>query len=850
MNTLKKSKKVAPPRIAAWLFRHLSDPEDAFSLTGDTEEEFRDRRWEKGYFKAECWYWQQLLLSIPTFCKSYLYWSVTMIRNYIKIAVRMIKKHRVYSFINITGLAVGIACCILILLWVQDELSFDKFQKNYHQIYRAVINIEDGWWTSSPWALAPTLKRDFPEIKSSTRYGQIQRLITYEDKSFNENIAFADPEYFEIFTCSFVKGSAESAFPTVNSAVITENGAKKYFGNDDPMGKIIKFNSQLDLTITGVIREIPANSHQQFHVMIPVLLFGEEINTAWSLESSSYYLLKSNVDIDTFRNKISEVIMKYDTRTDQTVLLDLQPLSKIHLYSLSGGGNIIYIYIFSIIAVFVLIIACINFMNLSTARGSTRSKEVGMRKVVGARRSHIIKQFYGESLLLSFVALFFALGLVLLFLPAFNRLAQKNLSFSLDTNLPFLIGLVVLTLFTGLVSGSYPALFLSSFHPVRVIKGGHSSGSRKTKLRKVLVVTQFTIAIVLIIGTLVINRQLQYIQNRDLGFNREQVLSISLSRPVRESLVSLKKELLKNPNVLQVTAATSRPTGVGNINPVYWQGRGPQQYETFNFIATDFDYVKTFEMEIVLGRDFSRDLETDGQNYIVNEKAVQIMGFEDPVGKLFSIWEDEGQIIGVIKNFHMRSLHNEIGPVVITLSDNWAPSFLFIKINPNSVQKTIKDLENTWKTFVPNFPFEFLFLDEAFQAQYQTDRQTGSILKSFAVLAIFISCLGIFGLSAFLAEQRTKEIGVRKILGASVPNILTLVSKEFMILLTLANVIAWPAAFFLSDKMLNRYAYRTNISIWIFFTAGALAYIIALLTVSFQASKAARTNPADALRYE
>ena len=850
MNTLFRYREKPPPKTATWLFRHLSDPEDAFSIIGDTEEEFRDKSWEKGRVKAICWYWQQLLKSFPSFCKSYLYWSVTMIANYLKIALRMIKKHRVYSFINITGLAVGLACCLLIFLWVQDELSYDRFHENYHQIYRAVLNLNDNWWTSSPWALGPTLKKDFPEVVAFTRYGQINRLVTYQDKSYNEDIAFADPQFFDIFTISFIQGSPQTAFSTVNSTVLTEKAAKKYFGNDDPMGKTLKFNNQVDLTVTGVIKELPHNSHMQFQAMIPVLLFGEGINTAWSLESSSYYLLNDSVDIESFRKKISGIIMKYDKRTEQTVLLDLQPLSRIHLYSLNGGGDITYIYIFSIIAVFVLIIACINFMNLSTARGSTRAKEVGMRKVVGARRSHVIKQFYGESLLLSFVSLLFAMGLVALFLPVFNRLAQKSLALNFSSNLVFLLGLIALTLLTGIISGSYPALFLSSFHPIKVIKGGLFFGSEKSSLRKILVVTQFTIAIVLIIGTLVVHRQLQFIQNRDLGFNRQQVLSINLSQPVRESLPALKNELLKHANVLQVTAATSQPNRVGNINPVYWEGRGPDQYETFKFIATDFDYIRTFEMDIVLGRDFSRDFETDRQNYIVNEKAASLMGFENPVGKLFSIWEYEGQIIGVVRDFHMTSLHNEIEPVVITLLDNWPPGVLFIRVNPENIQATIKDLEKTWKSFVPNFPFEFLFLDESFQSQYQTDRQTESILKSFAILAILVSCLGIFGLSAFLAEQRTKEIGVRKILGASMSNILTLISKEFVLLLTLANVIAWPAAFFLADRLLKGYAYRTNISLWIFLAAGILAYCIALLTVSFHSYKAARTEPAKALRYE
>jgi predicted permease len=773
-----------------------------------------------------------------------------MFNSYLKIALRTIQRHKGYSFINIMGLAVGIACCVLILLWVQDELSYDRFHENYRDLYRTVVNVGDKWWTSSPWALAPTLKKDYPEIQMYTRYGEIQRLITYGDKNFNEDIAFVDHDFFKMFTFPFVEGNPDSAFPTVNSAVITEKTARKYFGNDDPLGKALNVNNRFQLTITGVIKEVPSNSHMQFDVVIPVLLFGEAVNTEWSLESSSYVLLQDNTAVEAFREKISGVIMKYDRRTDQTVVLDLQPLSRIHLYSLYGGGSILYIYIFSSIAVIILLIACINFMNLSTARGGTRAKEVGMRKVVGARRSHVIKQFFGESMLLSFVALCLAVGLVFLFLPSFNKLAQKSLSFDLSGNLTILLGLLGLTLLTGIVSGSYPALFLSSFHPARVIKGTLSAESGKPFLRKVLVVTQFTIAVVLIIGTLVVYKQLHYIRNRELGFNRQQVLSLDLNRPVRDSYQSLKNEFLQHPSVLNVTAATSRPTRVGNINPVYWEGRGPEQYETWKFVSTDFDYIKTFEMEIVSGRDFSREFETDRQNYIVNEKAVEHMGFQDPIGTLFSIWENEGQIIGVVKDFHMTSLHNEIEPLVITLSDNWRPSILFIKVRPENIHSTVIDLEKTWNTFAPNFPFEFQFLDEAFEAQYRTDQRTGSLFKSFAFLAIFISCLGIFGLAAFMAEQRTKEIGVRKVLGATVPNIVGLLSKEFLILLTAANAVAWPSAFFLARSLLNRYAYRTNLSLWLFLLAGALAYTIALMTVTYHAFKAARTDPAHALRYE
>jgi putative ABC transport system permease protein len=839
------------PRLAFWFLRHITDPEDAFSLIGDVEEDYRDVCSHRGKFRAKCWAWQQVLISLLPFLKSYVYWSCAMIKNYLKIAFRVFKKHKGYSFINITGLAVGIACCVLILLWVQDELSFDRFHENYDEIYRTTLNLEGRWTGSSPWALAPILKREYPEVQSATRYRNNDILFTYEDKSFNEATAFVDPDFFDIFNYPWVKGSQNPPLPTLNSVVITERTAKKYFGSDDPLGKALTANNRTKLTITGVIKDVPSNSTLEFDILASINLFGEETLNSWALESGSFILLQKNASPDALQEKIEGITMEYDKRTNETVTTHIQPLSRMHLYSLGGGGSIIYIYIFSTIAIFILVIACINFMNLSTARGSTRAKEVGMRKVVGARRNHLINQFYGESFLLSFISLAIALALVYLFLPAFNNLAQKSLKLNLGRNFPIILGLMGITFFTGIVSGSYPALFLSAFRPVNVIKGSHFVRSSRPLFRKVLVVTQFTIAIVLIIGTIVTAKQLNYIRKKDLGFNRQHIISLPMNPALQENFESFKNEALSHHSVIHVTSASNMPTRVGNINPVYWEGRGPEQYETMRFIACDYDYIKTFEMEIVQGRDFSRDYPTDNQNYIVNEEAAKFIGFENPVGKLFSIWQNEGQIIGVVKNFHSRPLHNTIEPLVLTLAQqNWGPNYVFLKIGPENISQTIADVEKTWKKFAPHFPFDFLFLDDAFEQLYRTDQRTGTIFRYFAILAIFISCLGIFGLAAFMVEQRTKEIGIRKVLGASISGVISLISREFVILLTAANLIAWPIAYFLMKRMLNNYAYRTNITLWIFLVAGVLAFTIALLTVSYQAFKAARTDPARALRYE
>jgi ABC-type antimicrobial peptide transport system permease subunit len=712
------------------------------------------------------------------------------------------------------------------------------------------LNLEGQWTNSSPWALAPVLRRDYPEILKSTRYAERDVLATYKEHSFNESVGFVDPDFFDVFTFRFVKGQPQTAFSALQSTVLTESAASRYFRNQDPLGKVLTINNNVKLTVTGIIEDVPSNSHLDFTVLAPVRLFGEEKLSTWALESSSYVLLEKNTSAAGLREKISGITMKYDKRTDKKVVTDIYPLSRIHLYDLGGGGRIVYIYIFSTIAVFILLIACINFINLSTAKAGTRAREVGMRKVVGAKRTDVFRQFFGESLFLSFVALLFAVVLVLLFLPAFNAIAQKQLIFDPIGNTPIIFGMIAVNLFTGIVSGTYPALFLSAFHPARVLKGATTSGPRRPILRRVLVVFQFAVAVVLVVGTLVIYKQLNFIRSKELGFNREQVLSLSMNDSIRESYESFKNELLQNPGVVHVTFATSRPTSIGNINPVYWEGRGPDQYEIMNFVSVDCDYIETFGMEMVAGRDFSRDFPTDRDNYIINQAAVKLTGLKDPVGKLFSIWQYEGRILGVVKDFHSRSLHNEIRPLVITMRPNWRPAYVFVKIRPDSIPATMGYVERTWGKFAPGYPFNYLFLDDAFEQLYRTDQRTGSIFKYFAVLAVFISCLGLFGLVSYSAAQRTKEIGIRKVMGASVSHIISLISQEFLLLVGLANIIAWPVAYFIMKRMLSSYAYRTGLSWWIFLLAGVSACGIALMTVSIQTFRAARANPADSLRYE
>jgi len=774
-----------------------------------------------------------------------------MFKNYVLIALRNIYKYKGYSFIKIFGLAVGMACCILIFLWVQNEMGFDRFHEKSDRLYRVISHMDEKWSSSSPWMLPVMLKKDFPEIEKSTTFNNRTMLIHYADKTFYESIGFVAPDFLEMFSFPLIDGEPNTALAALNSVLVSEETAQKYFGGEKALGQTITMNNSQQLTITGVFKNIPAKSSFQFDLLAPIRLFGEDRIQTWYLETSAYVLVKENTSVDDLKAKIAGTTMKYDKRIkDKIIKNDLQALTHIHLYGLNDIGSILYVYIFSIIAAIVLIIACINFINLTTAKATNRAREVGMRKVVGASRIKIAQQFFGESFLLSIVAMIFSILMVEFFLPTFNNLTRTQLSFNLFQNSFVIIALLSIVLVVGILSGSYPALLLSSFKPIKVLQESVASGVKNPLFRRVLVIFQFAITVILIISSIVIKRQLDYIHNKDLGFNRNHVIRLSINSDIRNNYDTFKERLLQNPNILNVTAANNTPTNVGNINPVYWEGRGPDQYETMNFVTVDYDYFETFEMEMAKGRSFSRDFSTDNQNYIINQAAVEFSKLDEPIGKNFSIWTNEGQIVGVVKNIHSRSLHNEMVPIVFALTKNWPHTNVFIRLNPNEVQNTITSIEKVWQEYAGTFPFVFEFLSDVFEQQYQFDQQVGKLFAYFTFLAIFISCLGLLGLAAFTAEQRTKEIGIRKVLGASISNIITLISREFLILLIVANVIAWPIAYFIMNKMMNNYAYRTDLALWVFFASGMLALFIATFAVGFQAIRAARTNPAKSLKYE
>lgn len=787
-----------------------------------------------------------------------------MFKNYLKIALRNIQKYKTYSFINIFGFAVGMACCLLIFLWVQDEFRFDRFHENRNQIHQVYseLKYQDGRtqvFTGSYYPLAKILKDEVPEVFDALRYEEATNiLVKYDEKSTTDNtVGLADPSFFSVFSFPLVKGNIKTAMSDLNSIVITERMAQKYFGNEDPMGKVLNVHGQADLKVTGVIEDVPYHSSLRFDCIIPfVWQFGQSGKepTHWGGNPlNTFILLNENVDLTKVAANVNDIFKKYNPSDKVQVDFHLHPLTRLYLYSPEGGGLIRSITIFSIIALFVLIIACINFMNLSTARSANRSNEVGLRKVVGAKKFDLVQQFFGESILLSLITLFLALVLVWLLIPTFNSLMSKQLSLTLLLQPLVILGVIGIALFTGIVSGSYPALFLSSFQPIQTLKGASRSGTTTIIFRKILVVFQFALSIFLIIGTVVSYRQMNFVRHKDLGYDQKDVLCIRMIGSLQNQYETAKNELLRNPNIVSITRSVQHPVNIGSsVRALDWDGKNPDESASMNFEYVDYDYFKTLGMEIIDGRSFSREHSTDlSEGYIVNEEAVRLMGINSPVGKRLSVFRKEGRIIGVVKNYHFQPLHEPIRPFVIGANPNWDKNWMFIKLKSVNLTETMAYVKNACKKFDADYSYiNFHFLDNALDYSYRAERQIGQFAGYFTVLAILISSLGLFGLANFMAQQRTREIGIRKVLGASVPGVVFMLSKDFTKWVIISNIIAWPAAYITTQKMLKRFAYRIDIGFEIFIFSGIAALIIALLTVIFQAIRTAQANPVESLRYE
>lgn len=782
--------------------------------------------------------------------------------HHLKVTIRNIIRHKGYAFLNIFGLAAGMACCILIGLWVLDELNHDRFHKNAASICRVESNSDFSgrtlhiYWTPHP--LGPALKAEIPEIEDSTRAGNLgAQLIQYEDKAFEEYAIWSvDPSFLKIFSFPMIQGDPENALSGTSSLVMTERLATKFFGDENPIGKVINMAQSADFIVTGVLKDIPTNSSLQFDVLIPYKYLDSTGRTDDNFTNNQTYTwvqLHSGVTTEEVSAKISGFIHTKVPRS--LMVLELLPLTKVHLYSYSGYEKnlaVQSVYLFSIIAIFVLFIGCINFMNLSTACSANRAKEVGLRKVVGAFRSQLIRQFYGESILFAFIALVLAVAAVSVVLQAFGSIAGKEMSWNATGAGVLVLGLAGIALLTGLISGSYPALFLASFQPVNTLKGKLKSGTGNAVFRRTLVVVQFVISAALIIGTGVVSKQMTFIKNRNLGWNKEQVVAIPIRSYSRPSLETLKAELANTPGILSVSVASQKPSFTSWSSSGFdWEGKDPSLKVDVTYMGADDGYVDTMSMTIDRGRNFSKEFPTDKtEGFLINEELADLMGHENPIGKSFSFWGQKGKIIGVIKNFHFQPLRRKIEPLVIKWSQlNWT-NFLFLRIAPEGIEKTIGTVQGTWKKILPDIPFSYQFLDEDFARMYRSEEQTGTLLKIFTAMAILVACLGLFGLVSYAAEQRTKEIGIRKVLGASASGIVTLMCREFLMLIGLANLIAWPIAYFAVNDWLNNFAYRTQIPAVFFIGALATSLAIGLMTVIYKAIRAASANPVDALKHE
>jgi len=794
-----------------------------------------------------------------------------MFKNYLKSATRSLLKQKGYSFINITGLAIGMACAMIILFWVQDEMSYDRFHKNARQIYR--VNVE--WkenstqWAKTPGLLAAAMKEEIPEVVNAARLHKRPKVsMRHGEKGFyEENKLRADPELFEMFDFPFAKGSREN---WTQGIVITESIARKYFDDEEALGKTLNINNWYDVSVTGVIRDLPHNSYLQFDCLIQL----ESLKKFWpggftwgNFSHETFVQLQKGADPEVVGTKITNLLFgKYPPIAPYINKLYLQPLTEVYLTAGIGGGQFVngdrkYIYIFSATAFFVLFIACINFMNLSTARSLTRAREVGLRKVIGSSRGQLMKQFLGESILLAFVAAVLAMFLVEMLLPAFNQVAGKSLRLEyFDVNL--LMGLAALTLVTGFIAGSYPAIYLSSFTPVAILKGGAffsllEKSSQRAGVRRALVVMQFAISIILIAGAIVIHRQLDFMTHMKLGFDKDNVVYVPAKANFGTQYQIVKQELLKHPEILSVAAGGCLPTTTINTSQVFWEGKPPSLDVPIETIAVDYDYFELLGMEMSDGRSFSKEHATDALSaFIINEEAANAMGMQSPVGNEIQVGQKKGTIIGVTKNAHFKSLRQKIEPQIFHVLADYDSELVdlfgivMIKIRGNGIPQALASIEGVWKNVNPNLPFEYHFLDETYDSLYNKEKRTSTLFNYFTVLAIAISCLGLFGLAAFVAENRTKEIGIRKVLGATASTVVAMLSADFAKPVLLANVISWPLAYFAMNKWLQAFAYRIDVVWWMFALAGGLALFIALITVIIQAIKAALANPVEALRYE
>jgi len=807
-----------------------------------------------------------------------------MLKNYIKIAIRNLKKYRGYSLISIFGLAVGLACTILIMLFIINELSHDRYNKKADQIYRACLkfNMGSNQFDSAncPVPLAPTMVEEYSEVIAATRlyhlnYRNKYVYVRYKDKQFKElNFLWADPTIFNVFTIPLIAGDPAAALSKPNSVVLTPASAQKYFGDENPIGKMFTLQDGSLYEVTGIAQKLPPTSHFHFDFLASFSSIKKSRDPEWyDTAVYTYIVLQDKYNWRELNNKLPALSRKYVAPIIEKAMgvsydkfiesgnyfgFFIEPLLDIHLYSDVGNGlgkkgNINTVIVFSGIALLILIIAAINFINLVTARSTIRANEVGVRKIVGSSRRQLIFQFLAESVITSIISLFLAMVMVNLLLPSMNDLLGSELSLSFISDWQFILIIILIILIIGILAGSYPALLLSSFKPVEVLKGKIQSGTKGQLFRKVLVVFQFVASIVLITGAIVIYSQLQFMRDKDLGFNKEQIIIIQNVNKLDKNQKSFKDQLIQHADIKSATFTDCLPQMMLEVKPFQKIGAESNENHTLITISADHDFNSTFQVTMNAGRYFNRMYSTDANTVILNQAAVKSLNFENPLDEellLLGRNKRKMDVIGVVNNFHTETIHEQIKPMAAILIRNIPGEFLSVRIQPGRIRESLEFIENQWNQFVPNQPLEYTFFNDQFNQSYQSEIQSEKIITVFSTLAIFIACLGLLGLASFTATRRTKEIGIRKVLGASVSSTVVLLSQEFLKWVIIANIIAWPIAWYAMSEWLQSFAYKIELAWWMFFISGCLALIIAVLTVSLQAIKTAIANPIESLRYE
>ncbi len=871
---MSKTKKISPPFFAELIMKYFFPDYRNYTTVGDLQESFYYEAKEKGVFKAKWWYRKEVVKSVaPLFFHSF-FGGMSMFQNYIKVTFRNLINHKLFSIINISGLAIGIACCAAILQYIRFETSFDKYHKNAENIYRVYEennNESVVKYTANTFApVAPALEIDFPQIESVVRIFPFEVTVSKNDQvKFQENkFFFVDSTMFNVFDYEFIWGDENNALQNPYSIILTESSAIKYFGNQNPVGQILHVEGEYDFAVAAVIKDVPENSHFTFDMLASISSMRDFMS--WALKSwhyppvYTYALMPENYDISQIEQSLEGFVTKHIGYKEAREI-HLQPMTDIHLYSdmeneIGTNSSIEYIYLLTGIALFILLIACVNFMNLTTARSEKRAKEIGLRKVIGAKRKSIMMQFFGEAMFYSFAALFTAVLLIEIIKKPFNEIVGRNIRFDYINDIPLTAGFIILALLVGMISGSYPALFFSGFSPIDTLKSNTPLRSTKgpALFRKFLVGFQFVTSFILIMASFVISNQIDFIKNKKLGFNSEQTIIIPVKDEViQQNIKTVQESLLFNSAIMGVTAASSIP-GIDReiVFPINAEGMKKDEEVSFKTIITDENFINTLKIKIADGRNFDKTFSTDkDEGFIINETAAKELGWENPVGKKLTMKHvierknKSGKIVGVVKDFHWRSMHFKIDPLILQIANlNYFYDYLAVKVAPNKIEEALSILESKWNEVVPHRVFQYSFLDEKFAQLFKSEQKLFKVFVYASGIALFIACLGLFGLMSFITQQRSKEIGIRKVLGASTSNIAILLSFDFMKPLLAASLFGLPVSYLFLNNWLNDFAYRTNISVSVIIFSLLLLFLVAVVSVGYQAFKAALDNPVNSIR--